>query len=73
MNGLSAQTAIDGYTTHFPMGKEEWHRHPETGETIVLETRYVDGGDGDVIPESEVIEVIPRGGLLGELVRLCQA
>lgn len=46
--------------------KEEWHREAETGEIVILNSWYVMDGDS-VTPEFEVMEVIPKGGLIQEL------
>ena len=48
---------------------EEWHKDQETGETVILHSWWVSDGDC-VSGEFEVVEVIPAGGLVGQLKRL---
>jgi hypothetical protein len=48
---------------------EEWHKDKETGETVILHSWWVSDGDC-VSGEFEVVEVIPAGGLVGQLKRL---
>lgn len=57
----------------FNIGKgvsEEWHRDANTGEIVIIESWNVVDDEGDVFWEYEITEVIPKGGLVGELKRL---
>ncbi len=48
---------------------EEWHKCPKTGDIVIMEVTAV--SDGECISkEFEITEVIPAGGLIGQLKRL---
>lgn len=70
LNDLGNKTEIIRYREQLDNGvREEWHRHPTTGETIIVHSSYVPDGDC-VSGESEIVEIIPAGGYLGDLLRM---
>ena len=48
---------------------EEWHKEPETGEVVIVNSWYVNDGEC-VSSEFEIVEVIPAGGIVGKLKKL---
>lgn len=70
-NGNDFQIGAETLMKKFSIGKgitEEWHKDSETGEIVILESWYVPDGEC-VSTEFEITEVIPQGGLVGELKR----
>lgn len=51
----------------------QYHEHPVTGELVVLRTWFVDGGDGDVMPEFSLVGVSrPIVCQISKSMALCQ-
>ena len=67
-NGLHSGTIIRKYDLDYGV-VEQWHKAPVTGEIIVLRTWRVHDGECSS-SEFEVVEVIPKGGLVGKLKEL---
>lgn len=64
---LSSKTCFK--TIKYENYSEQWHKDAKTGNTIILHCWNV--SDGECISqEFKVVEVIPQGGLIGQLKKL---